>query len=74
MENGDVTFTTVSSVPCVRPVLTLNVRKESSRSKFGATEKNSDKHQVNEIYEKLLSYNHYKIKAMGDNVIIILSL
>ena len=39
MENGDVTFTTVSSVPCVHPVLTLNVCKEFSRSKFSATEK-----------------------------------
>ena len=57
-------FTTISSVPCVRPVLTLNIRKESSRSKFGAIEKNSDKHQVNEIYEKLLSYNHYKLWAI----------
>ena len=74
MENGDVTFTTVSSVPCVRLMLILNVSEESSKSKFGATEKNSDKHQVNEIYEKLLSCNHYKIKAMGGNVIIILSL
>ena len=58
MYDGDVTLTTVSSVPCVRPMLTLNVRKESSKSKFVATGKNSNKHQVNEIYEKLLKYIH----------------
>ena len=56
------------------PVLTLNVREESSRSKFGTTEKNGDKHLANKINEKLSIYNFYKMKAMGDNAIIIIRL
>ena len=51
MYDVDVTFTTVSRVPYVLPVLTLNACEESSRSKFGTTEKNSDNHQVNKINE-----------------------